>query len=47
MELNILFKKIITYQSWWSILIMEVETSDWYVDVTTMHWIGPRELYSI
>ena len=33
MKLDISFAKIITYQLRWFFLIMEVETSSWYVDM--------------
>jgi hypothetical protein len=44
MKLGIPFDKIIIYQSWWSLLIMEVETFDRYVSVVTIHWTGPCAL---
>ena len=41
MKLGISFVKTITYQLRWFVLIMEVETSSWYVLSVKTYWTGP------
>ena len=40
MKLGISFAKTITYQLRWFVLIMEMETSSWYVDM--FYWTAVR-----